>query len=85
MPVEGSGHYSGYKIPGKNIYVADLSGQVTTVPGLRQNGLRMIRARCVSLPKAAFVAVQLLCFVALYRCCHRLLLLLIFLQGDIAL
>jgi hypothetical protein len=45
--VPESGHYSGYKTPGKNIYVADLSGQVTNVPGLRQNGLRMIRARCV--------------------------------------
>jgi hypothetical protein len=51
--VPESGHYSGYKTPGKNIYVTDLSGQVTTVPGLRQNGLRMIRARCVNLPLAA--------------------------------
>ena len=34
----------------KNIYVADLSGQVTSVPGLQLNGVRATRARYPNLP-----------------------------------
>ena len=45
-PTPQSGHISGLWRPGWNVYVADLSSQgVTSVPGLRQDGQRCIRAR----------------------------------------
>lgn len=45
-PVEETGHVSGHFTMGPNIYVADLSGEsITSVPGLRINGRRGIRAR----------------------------------------
>lgn len=44
-PTPESGHVSGQFVK-KNIYVADLTGQgVTSIPGLRQDGQRAIRAR----------------------------------------
>lgn len=45
-PTPQSGHVSGYRTMGKNVFVADLSGQgVSSITGLQLDGVRAIRAR----------------------------------------
>jgi hypothetical protein len=45
-----SGHFSGRKTAGMNIYSADVHGQVKSVPGLQLDGVRATRARYPNLP-----------------------------------
>jgi len=49
-PRADKGHTTGRKNAGRNVWVADVAGQVTSVPGLQLNGARATRARFPNLP-----------------------------------